>query len=139
MKNELYKEMYEQYKNGFSLEQVGKMFGMTRQSVHLGFKRRNFKLRSKKQLPFQTFNGNKYTLRNNGYYARTDSRRTLMHRDVWKFYKGYIPKGHDLHHINHNKTDNRIENLEIYSKSEHSRKFSTGNNQYGKINRQIKK
>ncbi len=58
-----------------------------------------------------------------------------MHRDVWEYYKGKIPEGYDLHHINKDKTDNRIKNLEIYTKSEHASKFATGNNQYGKNNR----
>ncbi len=136
MRDEFYRELYKEYRKGYSLSEVGKMFGMTRQSVFCGFKRRGFKTRAKKKLLFQTFNGAKYTLRNNGYYGRTDGRRTLMHRDVWKHYNGKIPPKHDIHHINHDKTDNRIDNLELYTKSEHASRFSTGNNQYGKNNRQ---
>ena len=67
MKNKLYKKMYEQYAKGYSLEQVGKMFGMTRQSVYIGFKRREYKLREKSVLPFQMFNGMKFTPHNKGY------------------------------------------------------------------------
>lgn len=139
MKNKLYKKAYQEYKKGYSLAEVGKMFGMSRQSVYIGFKRRKYKLRKKTLLPFLTFKGNKYTLRNHGYYARTNGERSLMHRDVWEFYNNKIPRGYDIHHINHNKTDNLIKNLEIYSKSEHAKKFYNGNNQYGKNNRQIKK
>lgn len=124
--------MYEYYKQGFSLQEVGKMFGITRQSVYCGFKRRKFKLREKKELPFVTFNGEKFTLRNNGYYGKTYGNRELMHRVVWKFHNGDIPEGYDIHHKDRNKKNNSIENLEIYEKAEHARKFNTGRNQFTK-------
>lgn len=136
MKNKLYEEMYSEYKKGFSLSEVGRMYGISRQSVYDGFKCRNFKMREKKKLPFLVFNEIKFTLRNNGYYGRTDEDRELMHRYVWKYYNGKIPDNHEVHHIDHNKANNNINNLELYSKAEHASKFATGNNQYGKGNRQ---
>lgn len=132
MKNELYIEMYHQYLMGYSLAEVGKMFGMTRQSVYSGFKCRGWKLRQKKLLPFQTFNGIKFTLRNNRYYGRTNGERILMHRYVWEYHNGNIPLSHDIHHINGNRHDNRIENLELYTKSEHARRFNARQNQHTK-------
>ena len=130
MKNEKYKEMYEYYKKGYSLSGVGKMYEMTRQAVYSGFMCRGYKMRTKKELPFLTIDGIKFTKRNHGYYARTDGDRGLMHRYVWEKHNVKIPDGYDIHHKNHDKSDNRIENLEIYTKSEHARKFATGNNQY---------
>src|SRR5438128_1860784 len=106
-KNKLYSEMYEEYKEGYSLSEIGKMHGMTRQSVYAGFRCRGCILRNKNVLPYLTFNGVKFTLRNHGYYARTDGDRCLMHRYVWNYYKGKIPDGWDVHHINHDRTDNR--------------------------------
>ena len=132
MKNQLYKELYKQYQKGYSLSEIGKMYGMSRQSVYAGFKCRQYKLRVKKKLPFQTFNGIKFTLRNTGYYGRTDEDRCLMHRYVWEFHNGKIPTKHDIHHINNNRADNKIKNLELYTKSKHASKFNTGNNQYVK-------
>lgn len=44
----------------------------------------------------------------------------LVHRMVWYDNNGEIPKGMHIHHINGNKTDNRIENLELHSNSEHN-------------------
>jgi len=134
MKQEQYQEMYQQYKKGFSLAEVGKMYGVTRQSVYAGFKCRKYKLRTKKKLPFQIFNGIKFTLRNQGYYARTDGQREQMHRYVWEFYNGELPKDYDIHHIDENRTNNNINNLEAMSKSEHTRRYSKRHNQYTKRN-----
>ena len=128
--NPLAQEMYDMYLEGYTLEDVGNFYGITRQSVHDLFKRRNWKMRTPNRLKRIHFNGNAYTLRNNGYYGKTKGNRSLMHRDVWEFYNGPIPKNHDIHHIDHNKTNNDISNLELYTKEEHASKFATGRNQY---------
>ena len=131
-KDKQYDKMYSEYCGGLSLEEVGKLFCMTRQSVYTGFKRRGFELRTQKKLEFLYFNGNKYTLRNHGYYACTNGNRNLMHRDVWEHYNGKIQNGYDVHHKNHDKSDNRIKNLEMLRKDEHARMYATGHNQYTK-------
>lgn len=131
--DEKYKKMYEEYNKGFSLSEVGWMFGVTRQSVYSGFKLRNYKLREKIELPYQYFNGKKYTLRKSiGYYGLSNEKRTLIHRDIWEFYNGKIPKGFDIHHKDRDKSNNKIENLELINHAEHSKRFATGNNQYVK-------
>lgn len=132
MQDEKYLKMYHLYLGGYSLSQVGKVYGMTRQSVYIGFRRRGYKLRKKKELTYQIFNGIKFTQRKTGYLGKSFGDRKLMHRYVWEYHNGEIPPDHDIHHINHDITDNRIENLELYSKSEHAKRFNTGNNQYGK-------
>ncbi|WP_077603633.1 HNH endonuclease [Oceanobacillus sojae] len=129
-KDSLYTEMYEKYQEGLSLSEVGEIYGITRQSVYSGFKRRGFTLRSKECRPFKMFDGVKFSLRNHGYYSRTDGDRKLMHRYVWEYYNGKIPENHDIHHKDHDRSNNDISNLELYSKSDHARLFSTGSNQF---------
>ena len=47
-------------------------------------------------------------------------RRVYVHRKVMEDYLGWKLKPNEvIHHINHNKTDNRIENLQILTRSEH--------------------
>lgn len=114
-------EMYNLYKQGYSLEQVGKAYGVTRQSVYGLFKKRGYELRGKKPLPFVMFNGLKYTPAKDGYYRRTDGDRTWLHQDVWRFYRGEIPSGHHIHHKDKNKQNNSIENLECLLPEDHAR------------------
>lgn len=129
-KDEQAAEMYKLYQAGYSLAEVGKAFGITRQSVFSLFQWRGWEMRKKQPLPFMMFNGSKYTIRNTGYYGKTDGKRTLMHRDVWEFHNGPIPDGYDVHHRDENKLNNDIGNLECLPKSEHTRLYSPHNNQY---------
>ena len=131
-RKEKYNHAYELYLSGLSLEQVGKAIGVTRQCVFKAFKKRGFQLRGPNFQPFQFYDGKKFTLRANGYYSLTTNNRTLMHRYVWEKEKGKIPIGFDIHHINGQKADNSIDNLECLSKSDHTRLYSPHNNQYTK-------
>ncbi len=126
MKNQLYEEMYRFYLKGYSLQEVAKQFGLTRQAVYTGFKRRGFKLRSKNFNKFVVYDGKKFTLRNNGYYGCTTGKRELLHR--YKYEKEVRPilDGWDIHHIDHNKLNNDIDNLVAL--------FTHGYSQKGAIN-----
>jgi hypothetical protein len=75
-----------------------------------------------------TFNGNTYRRYPNSpdkakqrYYVITSGRgyRTL-HRDVWSFHNGDIPKGYHVHHKDGNYFNNSPENLECLSPKEHA-------------------
>lgn len=71
------------------------------------------------------FNGKRFTKDDKtGYYLGTtkvNGKRQRLHRYVWEYYNGEIPKGYDIHHKDHNKDNNELDNLELISKSQHSR------------------
>lgn len=62
-------------------------------------------------------------------YVRPEGRRRrgqrghseYEHRLVWMKYHGPIPEGMEVHHINGDMSDNRIENLELMTAAEHNR------------------
>ena len=45
----------------------------------------------------------------------------LEHRVIWEKHNGKIPKGLEIDHINHDRLDNRIENLRLVTKQENQR------------------
>lgn len=54
------------------------------------------------------------------YYMATTHPRTYLHHDIYVHAHGPIPKGWHVHHINHDPTDNRIENLAALSPEAHA-------------------
>ena len=66
----------------------------------------------------QEFNSKIYTKRADGSdYYFCGTRR--LHREVWKAVNGAIPKGCDIHHVDLNKDNNSLANLQCLTKSEH--------------------
>lgn len=62
-----------------------------------------------------------------GYYLSTkkrNSKRFRLHRYIWEYYNGVIPKGYVVHHIDHNKNNNELYNLELLSSSEHKKRHA---------------
>lgn len=58
-----------------------------------------------------------------GYYlsGSIGGRRIRLHRYIWEKINGNIPKGYDIHHIDHNKDNNDISNLELISSYRHKK------------------
>lgn len=66
------------------------------------------------------FNGVKFELANNDrYYRQVGNFKMTMHRYVWEFYNGKIPKGYEIHHKDFNRLNNDISNLQLVTASEH--------------------
>ena len=57
-----------------------------------------------------------------GYVRRTENgKRIFAHRWEWEKYKGPIPEGYDIHHIDGDKKNNAIENLECLPHDVHAK------------------
>ena len=69
----------------------------------------------------QYFDGIKFTRDDKtGYYLNTTIGKR-MHRYVWEFYNGEIPKTYQIHHKDGDKSNNDIANLELIQSGEHQR------------------
>lgn len=53
-----------------------------------------------------------------GYYLNSTIHKRL-HVYVWEHYNGEVPKGYHIHHKDHDKNNNEIENLVLLSAHEH--------------------
>ena len=67
--------------------------------------------------------------RNKDYIkVRYNNRKGFLHRAIWELVNGKIPEGFMIHHIDGNKKNNNIENLECLSRKEHGKKHKTSCN-----------
>lgn len=72
-------------------------------------------------------------VRPDGYKAvNVNGKKILEHRAIWKYYHGDIPDGYQIHHIDGNKLNNNINNLELISSHQHPKKHRKYNYLYVK-------
>ena len=70
----------------------------------------------------QQFNGKWFEpVGSSGYYREVGNFKNLMHRYVWEFYNGPIPKGCEIHHKDFDRSNNVISNLECLETSNHKK------------------
>lgn len=69
-----------------------------------------------------TYGGIVYRVQTSGRYFQCSAgknRERLLHRRVWIDHHGEIPADHEVHHINGDWRDNRLENLKCVERFEH--------------------
>lgn len=67
----------------------------------------------------QYFNGYRFTRGEEGTYYRCAKLKKRMHVYVWEYYNGTIPDGYEVHHMDFDKSNNDISNLQLLTQSEH--------------------
>lgn len=65
----------------------------------------------------QSFNGFYFRQTRDGHFVSSNQ---PIHRAVWSYYNGEIPDGYHIHHIDGNKANNAVENLQCLTATEHS-------------------
>jgi hypothetical protein len=63
------------------------------------------------------WNGIRWRRNRNGYYQ--DDNGNLLHRELWRSHVGPLTEDVVLHHIDHDKANNKLDNLRPVSRSEH--------------------
>lgn len=70
---------------------------------------------------YQYFDGLKFTRDDKSGYYLNSTIHERMHRYVWKYYNGPIPKGYVIHHKDGDKSNNDISNLMLLPAGTHTR------------------
>ena len=119
--------MYAAYLAGTPVKQVAKAWGRCFQSIYRLFERRGLAVRPKgNPAPFVIFQGRRYALhKRTGYHHGSAKGSRLLHRDMWEAANGPVPDGFVVHHVNGDKLDNRLANLDLMSIADHSSHHKT--------------
>ena len=55
------------------------------------------------------------------FHDKRDETPRYLHRDIWEFHHGSIPKGHHIHHVDGNPLNNALDNLMCVDKKTHAK------------------
>lgn len=73
---------------------------------------------------YASFDGHMFKRDNKtGYFLSAkeiNGRRKRLHIYIWEYYNGDVPKGYHVHHIDHDKNNNEIDNLMLITAKEHA-------------------
>lgn len=70
-------------------------------------------------------------MKDDGYMrVRCRGGQYYVHRIIWEMHNGPIPKGMEVDHVNHVRTDNRIENLRLVSRLENCKNRKLNSNKH---------
>ena len=68
----------------------------------------------------QWFQHRKFSRLQNGHYYSATLGKSI-HVAIWEFYRGKIPEGYVIHHIDFNPANNALSNLQMMERGEHIR------------------
>lgn len=122
------------YLCGMSLSKLSKNYGngLSRQRIHYYFKYFGLSTRPLIRLEKIKYKNSFYSRDCNGYMRKTAGNRRLLHRQLWEDNFGPIGREYDVHHLDGNKTNNDLLNLEKILKGDHTRLYCVFNNQFTK-------
>lgn len=117
-------ELYDLYHiKKLSFIKIAKIFGVKGTTISRLYKFYGLKSRSLSDAGKARYRMiKKGTIDKDGYkLIWMNGKKIREHRYVWEQKHGSISKGYDIHHINRIRDDNRIENLALYTHSEHAK------------------
>ncbi len=142
--------IYKEYLSGLSMSKLAKKYNTSKVMIRNYFNKLGYKIRSRKEAHFLCRGENAYnwiggrSIMGHGYIQlRLNGKTILEHNHVYCCHNNLknIPKGYVIHHLDNDKSNNKIENLKLMTKfahrSLHSKEFVQKNGRYFGINQEV--